>query len=153
MHKRAIGVILPFVGPSQMAFYAIHNLNNISYNTHDVDCIIFTENLDKGCVPSLHSIMDVSQIWNFNGLLISTNIDNTMMNIKSTNAAKKIFYIWDLEWLRNKKNFTENMKVYRNEQINLVTRSEDYADAVHNYCGIRPRVIENFNLMEMLKWI
>lgn len=146
MYKKSLGLIIPSLVTSQLAFFAIHRLNNISYNTHDIDCVAFVENVDKPCVPNLFSIMEMTQIWNFHGTLISTTLENASFAINATTNAKKIFYIWDLEWLRGKKNFKNNLSILRNPNINLATRSKDYADLTYNYCGIMPRVVEHFDV-------
>lgn len=153
MYKKSVGVILNNLIQNQLAFFAIHGLNNLTYNSHDIDCMVFIENISPPCVPPLFPVMDCLQIWNFNGLLISTTLENTMYSLKSTTSAKKMFYIWDVEWLRNKKDFQSNINILRNKELTLVTRSEDYADLTYNYCGIRPHVVEHFNTTELIKWI
>lgn len=153
MYNKSIGVIMESLSSSQLAFYVLHGLNNISYNSNHFDCTIFLENLDRPCIPNLCSIMELTQIWNFHGFLISTTIDNTVYSLKAATNAKKIFYIWDLEWLRHKKDYKYNLSILRNPNLSLVTRSDDYANITENYCGIKPRVIERFNFGELISWI
>ena len=52
--------------------------------------------------------MSMSEIWNFNGALISTDVSTSLSMNKCFAPKAKYFYVWDLEWIRNR--LVENMK-------------------------------------------
>jgi hypothetical protein len=91
--------------------------------------------------------MNVSEIWSYSGILISTTIDNTILLSKAAINATKLFYVWDLEWLRDKKDYVYNMQAFRNPQIQLMARSKDHAQAIEKYCNRQVSIVlPNFNL-------
>ena len=95
--------------------------------------------------------MSLNEIWNFNGVLVSTNINTTLALKKCFAPSKKIFYVWDLEWTRpHGHDFLYNIKAFKN--INLIARSDEQAEAIKNYCNIDVSgIVEDFNLQELYK--
>ncbi len=144
-----IGIILPDMGVSQLAYMAI-NQCNICANITDDSYFIFFEDMQKPCVKPTVACMNVSELHTFEGLLVSTSIETTLTALSCVTNSKKIFYVWDLEWIRNKNDFLYNMKAFRNEQVELMCRSEQHAKLVHNYSNRKPSLIfNNFNLLAL----
>lgn len=151
-----IGIILQHLLPSQLNFLTIKYLNGLS-SKHGIDCSIFYEQ----CTPIFASlkfgIYNISEIAHAKGLIIATNLNQASYLTDLTNNTTKIFYVWDLEFLRHSKNFLDNVKIYRNKSIRLITRNNDYAKILENYCN-RPvdAVIDQFNLVDIInigvKW-
>lgn len=148
---KKLGVMLTDLRGSQESYLAIEQMNRLVLET-DIDCTIFTEfSRFKPCMTPLFGVMDFAEIWSFDGLLISTNLSNTNISINALNAAKKIFYVWDLEWLRGKKDFVENVNIYRSNKVELIARSNDHSIVLQNYTNRKPnRVIPQFNLKELI---
>jgi hypothetical protein len=143
----SLSVIVDKFECSQLC-YSIGQWFNKLIEEGNIDCVLFCKELDKPFMQTNFSIMNISELYSFSGLVVSTNIENTKQLINCCINADKVFYIWDLEFIGNK-NYTDNLSVFRNEEINLVTRSEDYADEIENFCNKRPLVIEDFNLPEI----
>ena len=144
-----IGIIIPDMGPSQLAYMTI-NQCNVGSQTED-SYFIFFENTKMPCVKPLVSCMNISELHTFNGILISTSIDTTLSALNAITNTRKIFYVWDLEWLRpNKNNFLYNMQAFRNEKVELMCRSEHHAKVIRNYCNREPSLIfNNLNLLAL----
>lgn len=147
-----IGIILPDIGNNQKALYTIIQVNKLQ---KEHDFVIFFENLSPTRISINCSIMNINELWDFNnGILISTTLNNTDYLIKSCNVStKKLFYIWDLEWLLpNKRNYIENIKTYNSSEIDLICRSLSHSIAIENYCNRKPNhVIPNFNLTQIVE--
>jgi hypothetical protein len=143
----SFGIILPHLSYTQLAYYTIKQVNQLVTNNVLYDATIFYEQLAMPCTKPACSVMDINEIWSFNGVLISTTIDNTIISSKAVNAAKKFFYVWDLEWLRNKTDYIYNIQAYRANNIQLIARSIDHAKAIENYCNQRVSIVlPHFNL-------
>ena len=128
-----LGIIVPHLGVSQKAYESINLANKIE------NSILFFEQLVSPSIPINCPTMCVNELMNFRGVLISTNIESTLMARKLTNPklVKLIFYVWDLEWLRpNKQNYIYNYKAYNIPDI-LMCRP-GHADPIYNYCNRKP---------------
>ena len=143
------GIIIPDMGASQLGYMALNQANLLAQQNES--CFIFFENTKLPCVRPLVSCMNISELHTFNGTLISTSIDTTLYAINSITNTRKIFYVWDLEWLRpNKNNFLYNMQAFRNEQVEIMCRSERHAKLIENYCNRKPSLIfNNLNLLAL----
>ena len=147
-----LGIIVPNLRSSQLAYYLGKNINQLVEQTNHINPVIFVEQTTLPCISIRSAIMSLNEIWNFNGILMSTTLHNTMLMLKAVIDAQKFYYVWDLEWLRNSKNFLYNMQIFRNPNINLVARSIDHAKIIENYCN-RPVsiVLPNINLNGFLQ--
>lgn len=143
-----LGVLLPYLGSSQLAYLAINQIHNYKL-ANPADCVIFYNQLDEPCMPLSVSRMNRVELWNYGGNLVVTNLDDAETGLNLVGINSLTFYVWDLEWLRGKSDFIKNIAVYRNPKLRLVCRSDSHADAIENYCNRRPEVISDFNLEEM----
>lgn len=145
-----VGIIIPGLGNSQLAFFVggqSHYLKQ--FTSHEP--FIFMEDFEPPCMQIQAACMNISEIYSFNGLLISTSLMNTAMVLNVKSNCKKAFYVWDLEFLRRgHDNFFLNSSIYRSPEIKLICRSKEHADALENYCNRKPdMIVQNFNLMEI----
>lgn len=144
-----IGVIVEDLGMSQLSYSVINNINAACEHNSENDYILFYENLGNPILPVNCAVMNSSELWSFNGIVIATTASSAMFALKAVNQTKKFFYIWDLEWTRGRTrtDFTKNLSSYRNENINLIARSKDHALAIQNYCNRKvPYIMEDFDI-------
>lgn len=147
-----IGIILRSLECSQIAYEVISTINAEISNGSPHDYRIFFENLQLYTVNPLCAVMNVSEIWSFDGLLISTTIKNTALSLKTVCNTKRIFWSYDLDFLRDKQNYLYNLSIYRNNKIDLFTRSKDASDAVYNFCNRKPNgIMPEINFLELVK--
>jgi len=142
-----IGVVIDELTASQLAFDIINNFNEELDNTKD-DYVVFFENSTSSIVNPKFSTMAINELWSFHGVLIATSVSSTLSMIKAFSPAKKIFYVWDLEWTRRHgKSFEDNIKAFTNEEVLLVARSKRHAKAIENYCNKKvDHIVQNFNI-------
>lgn len=149
-----LGFLLPHLGSSQAAFYTI-NTANIMFGQPDIDITIFYKELFQPCSKPLCASMNAAEIWGFDGVLISTDIDTTLMSLNAVAPKRRLFYIWDLEWTHAGKNdFIYNMQAFRNPRVELVARSNSHAYVIDNYAN-RPvnAIIPDFNIHYILDYL
>ena len=143
-----VGIILPHVFNTQLTYCVVKNIYTL-VNNPKYDFVIFFEDLTPPMMKIPCAMMNVAEIHCFNGTLISTTLNNTVLSLKAINQARKIFYVWDLEWLRGQNNYLSNLDVYRNPNLELFTRSESYAKAIDNYSNRLPKIATDFNLEQI----
>ena len=117
-----IGVMIKDFSCSQLPFYAVRNINNRSNKSSEDSYVAFC-------------IMNMTEIWGFEGVLISTSASTALTLIKSVTNSDKYFYVWDLEWLRDPDNYHALLSIYRNPDIKLIARSKTHAKAIRNFCN------------------
>lgn len=128
-----VGIIVPYLAPAQLSFLAVGQCNRAVRNGHEP--IIFFENVSPMNVPTDFSMMNISEIWSFEGVMVATTLSSANLLRKAPNPSFKIFYVWDLEWLRGQMDFEKNVEIYRDENIKLVARSRSHAEAIEKYCN------------------
>ena len=148
-------VLVNNLGSSQLSFFIIKEINAIPTLRPEIDGMVFYENLSSACLPLNFAAMNMSECWCHSGPIIATSF-STAETMAGFPAEKKVFYIWDLEWMRsnNKKQYEQYRDVYTNESIQLIARSEAHKDSVENAFNRKVNcVIPDFNLNKVLEVI
>ena len=147
----SIGIIIKDFHPSQLIYYSVKYANLLVNQGGEYDITFFYEQLSPISIKPSCAIMNISEIWSFTGTLIATNLESALLLTKVISSANKIFYVWDLEWLRQYKNYLYNIQVYLSNELKLVARSIDHAKAINKYCNRNVNaVIPNCQLVEFL---
>src|SRR5687768_9197753 len=119
MPMSKLGVIVPDFGPTQLTYQLVRSAEKVR---NDIDVIGFFDRSASHSFPLPFASMQLNEAWGYDGLLVATDI-NTCLRLKSFPAAsRKLFYVWDLDWLRLRpedKNFDFLSSIYRNDDIAL----------------------------------
>lgn len=152
--KHKIGVLVRDFGPSQLTYEMISSANKLMVERSDTDIIGFFENSAKHSFGLNFSSMYLDEAWSYTGTLIATSLSTAVKLIKLPSAQRKLFYVYDLEWLRiYDKNFSVLAKLYRHKEIELVARSATHAKLLSNCWNIQNiKVIESFDIEKFL-WL
>lgn len=144
-----IGLIIPNLSASQLAFEMITQANKLSFES-DNEYILFPLTITQACVKPTVAVMNISEIYDFSGVLIATNLYSAAHLANAKNEARKIFYVWDLEYLRGNMNYVQNMLIYTDKRLELICRSHDHAKMIKNFCNREAKVVEDCNIKEMI---
>jgi hypothetical protein len=145
-----VGIIVPHLGASQLAYLAINQANLWAKNSKH-NMFLFYEDLVRPCVKVDVAAMNLNEIWNFKGLLIATTLSSASYMINAVCPSSKVFYTWDLEFMRKEKDFLRNSAIYRDETIRLYARSKSHQAVLENYSNRKvERVLPNLDIMEMI---
>ena len=142
------GIMLPNLGQSQAAFFAISYANTLIASKSYSDFSLFICDTVAPVAKPLCIVTSIDRIHGFDGLLIATNLYLASLLVNVT-TQRKVLYLWDLEWLRDEHqgNYLENLKILQNPELILVARSESHAAVIENYCNRKvDAVVPNFNL-------
>lgn len=147
-----VGVLFDDLMMSQKTWLFLENANRFVKSVNN-DCVAFIKNMSPPCIKPNFSVMFCHEMWHFDGYLIATDLDSAEQISKIVSPAKKMFYVWDLEWLRrtNNKDYVRNVDIYRNPELKLVVRSESHANELSKYCNRKvDGIINNFNLERLI---
>lgn len=143
--------MLDNLGPSQISFYSIFQLNLFSEKDYDMDCCIFINNICQPIIDSNFAIMNMSESMSFDGHLVATSFELADKLINLVNSSKKHFHVWELEWIKNPYLYEKYISILRNPELKLSTRSDSYANAIEKYSGVKiTNITPNFNLKRII---
>lgn len=145
--KPKFGVILNNLLPAQFSHEIITELNN-EWNNYDG--ILFVENTTAECVHVSSSIMSIDQCYNYDAVVVANGLSAADKLIDMCGPYKKIFYLWDLEWMAyQNRNYHEFSRIYRNNGLKLVCRSQDHAEMVEKCYNVKASVMERFKIADL----
>jgi len=132
MKRKKLGIFVSDLFASQLSFYSMCLGNKIS--KQNIDYAIFFENLSHTPIQHSFSLMNIVYGYSWNGTAIATNLSTAQKLIKCPGPKRKIYYIWDLEWLRyNPKLPYEFLaSIYQHPSLELVVRSYSHKKIIEN---------------------
>ena len=147
-----LGTLIEDTSANQLSYYVIRNLNLATSDNEDEDFVVFFENATPNVIQPAFAVMNSSEIWNFDGVLVSTSVSNTLLSVSAIAPKKRYFYVWDLEWTRPRgKDYEYNISAYSDKDVSLIARSDDHAKAIKNYCNRDVcGIVSNFNLNQLM---
>ena len=150
-----LGFAVNSLAPSQLSYYLVREVNRYlgESKNANVDVVIFRQDIDVPRQMPICATMSISEIWGFNGILISTSVGTALKAISAPGPARKIFYPYQLEWIRPQQtHYSTFVKAYTSETMDIVTRNQDHANIIAN-CFNRKSIghVEDFNIKELLE--
>lgn len=142
MQKLAFAI--PNLGPSQLSYYLARNAN--SYMPNKPDVTIFYEQQTQPAFNYSAVLLPIIEAYNYSGTLVATSLNTAQKLISFPGPTRKLFYVWDLEWLRIKqKNFSELQSIYRNNQLEIFSRSQSHKLAIEECWNVKVKaIVEDF---------
>lgn len=151
-NMKNFSVLVPNLGSSQLSFFVITQINKMFEEKTDKDAIVFYENMSSSCMPVNFAVMDISECWSHAGPVIATSF-STAEKLRCFPSERKLFYVWDLEWIRNAtiKQYDRYKNAILDSSIELVARSKFHKAAIEN-CFNREvsNVIEDFDINKII---
>lgn len=148
---KKLSVMVDNLNRSQLSIALITSFNEISQSPEDLDVMAFYRNPAIPPITPLFASMSDAEIWGYDGNVMATNLKTAKSLIDVTGPNKKYFYIWDLEWLRMRDFYYDDISdIYTSDELNLVVRSEHHYDLVSK-CWKEPSLImENFDAKTLI---
>ena len=150
---KKLGFAVSNLGAAHMSYALIRQINLLMAERHDLDVVLFYENLALPCMPVACATMQIHEAYGYDGPVVATNLTTAEKLIRFPSPRAKLFYVWDLEWLRlPQKSFEQLRSIYAHSELTLVARGKDHADIISDVWN-RPvtAVIEDFDLSDFEK--
>ena len=141
-----IGFAINNLGVSQLSYSMLSSVNAYLEDHYKVNFIAFYEHLHPAIITPNFASMQIDECWGFDGMLVGTSLSTARKVMRSPEPTSKVFYVWDLEWLRPKMPYNSMLaSIYRDELV-LVARSEEHKAAIEDVWNVKVRkVIPNFD--------
>jgi hypothetical protein len=148
-----IGVLVPNFGVSQLMYSFVQNANDHLTSSANPSITGFFDNPAPLQLIPKFPLMQSHEAWAFPGILIATNLRSATKMLQCPGTKKKLFYVWDMEWLYEKnRSYLEFAQFYLNKEIELLARSADHAEAIED-CWNRKvfGIVEDFNMKQLIE--
>jgi len=148
-----INFLVDHIGASHMAYYLVEQANALS-NNGDARVTVFYDQLHRPCRKLLVPTMMMIEAWAQPGVSIATSLSTAARMLSFPGPQQKMFYVWDMSWLRNPKFVGPFGELFRNPKLTLIARCQPHADALSNNFNVEvPYVFDNFERDALLKAI
>jgi hypothetical protein len=121
-------------GASQLSYYLTKNINELGKTAPYISNTIFYETMHRNCLRPNFSIMQLSEAWGQDGLVIATNINLAHKLLDFPCSGHKAFYVWDLEWTRGNRRRPHEFysKAINHPDIDIIARNKYHASVIEN---------------------
>ena len=148
----SLGIVVRALGTNQLGYNIIKQVNAMM-GGGAIYVTVFYDEHDR--IPNIpyFPMMQTMHLWGFNGDIITTDVESTYTTLRIPTIKRRFFYVWNLEWVYNRDYFTYYSKVYNNDDVELIARSQSHFDILEQ-CWKKPiGIIDDFNYREILSTI
>ena len=103
-----IAAVVKELSVSQSSFYLIKEFNKCLNNTN-LSMSVFFERPAITPVDAMFACKSMVFLSGYNGIVISTTIEDADKTLKATNSSSRYLYLWDIEWLENTMYFEQTV--------------------------------------------
>ncbi len=147
---RKLGILLNDFSQNDTAFWSIYHANKYKGNA---DIIGFYSIIGRPYMTPQFALMHAAEVYSFDGAVVATNLAAARKLLSCPSPSHKLFYLWDLEWLRQPFDYSQLSEVYKNESLILVARTDEHAKIIRNCWDRDAAVVENMDIEQILKVI
>lgn len=144
-----VNFLVEDMGSSQLAYKLIRCANGLVADGYPV--VTFYEQMSRHILRPAFPAMQIVEAWAQPGITIATSINTAVNLIDFPGPKYKLFYIWDIEWLRGPQRIWGALyDLFNHESLQLIARTDEYATIIHNAFNRKPEfIMENFELSTM----
>jgi hypothetical protein len=146
-----LAVMLKDLGVGQLAHALITGANALLEARTDLDVVALYECLTSPCVLPHFATMQVAEGWTFDGVVVATDLSTAAKLQTFPSAVRKLFMVWDLEWVGAKRPYRELAPLYRDPEFALLARSADHARAIRGCWNVGAAVVGDLDLSRVLE--
>ncbi len=148
-----INFLVEHIGASQMGFYLLSCVQRICEQERHSP-IIFYNQLHRPCRKVMVPALLMVEAWAQPGVSIATSMSIANSLLEWPGPQKKMFYVWDMSWLRNPKVYGPATQLFSNPGLGIIARCEDHARIIENNFNVEVKhVCENFNTSQLVRVI
>lgn len=152
---RQVGFLVPHVGAGQLGYSLITQLNKVSENLYkyNLDPIVYYETMHMQLLPHAFATMQIVECWDQTHPVIATSLSTAEKMITFPNPQRKLFYVWDVEWLRRPHNhYFRTRNIVTNEAVEIVARGSHHATLIEN-CFNRKvtNIVDDFEIESFME--
>ena len=133
---QTIGIFLRDLSCSELNCTIFKQINKMAED-NIINPVIFVEDVNHIFIQPKCLVLQAYELYGFKEPVISTTLSSAQKLIKIPTIKKKLFYIWDFEWLRFSKPNNELMNsVYGSSKLDIINRTEERANVYEKIWNI-----------------
>jgi hypothetical protein len=133
-----VNFLIEHMGSSQLAYLLIKACNHLAA-AGKYSPIIFYNQISRKVIQPHFPTMQLVEAWAQSGMTISTSLDLTINLLDFPGPNKKIFYVWDLEWIRDiRYRWKVLSDIFLDKKIIIIAQNEIHANAIYNSFHRKP---------------
>lgn len=149
-----LGIVVDNLGPNQLANYLISSANRYLEKSLNCDFLVFQKNVIPFCLPINFAVMNTSEGYDFDGTLVATDLNSALQIATFPGPKRKLFYSWDLEWLRIPRNYEVLRTIYNNPELEIIARSKYHKELIELTWNTKVHsIIEDCNVEDFFNYI
>jgi len=130
-----INFLVNHTGACQMSF-SLAKESEIIVEETDTQVAIFYEQLQRPCSKFSVPQMLLMEAWAQPGVSIATSLSTAHSLLSFPGPHAKIFYMWDMSWIRNPKMVGQYSSLFRSADLRILARCQDHATILKNNFNI-----------------
>jgi hypothetical protein len=142
-----IGIIVPHLAVAQLSYLITQQVNKA-----DMDYVIFQEHPLPPIQRVRTAVLPIYEITKFKGVLIGTDLSAAKYMVNLTAPSRKLFYPWHVEWMKHGNDFLSTVKTIMSPQLEVIARSQSYADQIRIMNREPSAIIPDFNLEGFVRY-
>ena len=149
----SIGILLNNVGPGQLAYYSIRAINHWVKANPRSEVVLFYSNMTPSCLSANCAIMHYKEAYSYDGTVISTDLESSLKLLSFPGPKRKLFYVCDLEWLRQKpRPYSLFAGIYNNPKLELLARGDLHANILRDVWNRDVKVFPDNELEKLFEY-
>lgn len=150
-----LGFLCNDLGANQFAYSLISSSNKfLEKNMNKVDIVGFFKNLAPFVIQPHFAIMNITEIFDYDGILIANSLIDAQQILKCPGPQKRVLYNYDLDWLRlPQRNYEAISEIYQNPNLELWARSQHHKDLIELTFNCKVKfILPDVNIGEIYKY-
>ena len=129
-------ILLDHVGFSEQSYEIIKEVNlTVEDSTEEISIVV--NDVSTKIMEVNTAVNNIAEIGCFqDGALIATNVLNSSQILSACTSARKILYLWDLDWVFMPFNYDWLYDTLNDDRLEIIVRSEQHAKALKTLRGI-----------------
>ena len=143
---RKVNFLVEDIGASQLSYHLVKCGNSLVTLGYQV--IVFYDKITRHVLRPSFPTMQRLEGWAQAGITIATSIPSATDILDFPGPQHKLFYVWDLEWMRAPQRVWGVMyDLFNHPDLQLIARTDEHAKAIHNAFDKTPEfVVDNFDV-------
>lgn len=138
-----LGVLTDSLDPGQMAYTFVREANRALREGVLEDAAAFVVRGGLPCLTPSFAVMPAADAASFRGVLVATCQRTAALALACPAASRRIFYVWDLQWLREPASFRDLLRLYRETEV--WARGPSHARALRDGWGVNAPVCPDWD--------
>jgi hypothetical protein len=138
-----LGFALQTLSASQLSFEIIRDMNIVSAFHPEVSVSLFVNRNERPCVETTFPVFELLESFDFDGLLVVTDLDLARRAIHLPSPKKKIWLMYDLGWQNPDSQFESWCTVARHPELKIACRSQSHATIIRDAFDVDVMVVNS----------